>query len=40
VICGPGSITQAHQADEFIQVSEFKAGEKMLDSLLTTLQTA
>jgi acetylornithine deacetylase len=39
VICGPGSITQAHQADEFIQVSEFKAGEKMLDSLLTTLQT-
>ena len=38
VICGPGSIKQAHQADEFIGVSEFKAGEKMLDSLLKSLQ--
>ena len=38
VICGPGSIKQAHQADEFIRVSEFKAGEKMLDSLLKSLQ--
>ena len=38
VICGPGSIKQAHQADEFIRVSEFKSGEKMLDSLLKSLQ--
>ena len=38
VICGPGSIKQAHQADEFIRVSEFTAGEKMLDSLLKSLQ--
>ena len=38
VICGPGSIKQAHQADEFIRLSEFKAGEKMLDILLKSLQ--
>ena len=39
VICGPGSIAQAHQPDEFIELSEFTAGEKMLDRLIESLQT-
>ena len=40
VICGPGNIEQAHQADEFILTSQFDAGEKMLDSLVETLQVS
>ena len=40
VICGPGNIEQAHQADEFILASQFHAGEKMLDSLVETLQVS
>lgn len=39
VICGPGNIAQAHQPDEFIELSEFTAGEKMLDRLIESLQT-
>ena len=39
VICGPGNIAQAHQPDEFIELSEFTAGEKMLDLLIESLQT-
>ena len=38
VICGPGNIAQAHQPDEFIEMSEFMAGEKMLDRLIESLQ--
>lgn len=26
VVCGPGDIAQAHQADEYLEVSEFRAG--------------
>lgn len=37
VICGPGNIEQAHQADEFISIAQFEAGEafvaKVVDSL-------
>ena len=40
LVCGPGNIEQAHQADEFILASQFDAGEKMLDSLLETLQVS
>ena len=40
VICGPGNIAQAHQADEFIELSEFDAGAQMLERLLESLQTA
>ena len=40
VICGPGNIEQAHQADEFILASQFDAGKKMLDSLVETLQVS
>ena len=33
VICGPGDIAQAHQADEFVEVSQLKACEALLDRL-------
>ena len=37
VICGPGSIDQAHQQNEFIEISQFNAGwafmEKLVDNL-------
>ena len=39
VICGPGNIAQAHQPDEFIELSEFDAGARMLERLLESLQT-
>ena len=40
VICGPGSIAQAHQPNEFIELTEFHAGAQMLEQLLESLQTA
>ena len=37
VVCGPGDIAQAHQADEFISVAQFEAGQafaaKIIDHL-------
>ena len=37
VICGPGSIEQAHQPNEFISVAEFEAGHQFMRDLLTRL---
>jgi acetylornithine deacetylase len=37
VICGPGDIAQAHQADEFLEVAEFEAGQRFMESLLRAL---
>jgi acetylornithine deacetylase len=37
VICGPGSIAQAHRANEFIAKEELKKGEKMLQNLIDEL---
>lgn len=37
VVCGPGDIAQAHQADEFISVEQFRAGEAFLSRLVDTL---
>jgi acetylornithine deacetylase len=37
VVCGPGDIAQAHQADEYLEVSEFRAGEAFMDRLLADL---
>ena len=37
VICGPGSIEQAHQPDEYIEVSEFEAGQRFMERLLAEL---
>jgi len=34
VICGPGSIDQAHRADEFVALSELEACEKFLRKVL------
>ena len=34
VICGPGSIAQAHRADEFIAIEELEKGVKMLSDLI------
>jgi acetylornithine deacetylase len=37
VICGPGDIAQAHQADEYLEVSEFEAGQRFMQALLEEL---
>ncbi len=37
VICGPGSIDQAHQPNEYIEVSQFNAGHDFMKSLLARL---
>ncbi len=33
VVCGPGSIDQAHQPDEFIDIAQVKACEALLRKL-------
>ena len=38
VVCGPGSIAQAHQPDEFITVAQFEAGHAFMDRLVSRLQ--
>ena len=38
VICGPGHIAQAHQANEYLAVSEFLAGQAFMERLLRGLQ--
>ena len=40
VICGPGSIEQAHQPNEFIEVAQFKAGAAFLERMLDTMGPA
>jgi acetylornithine deacetylase len=37
VICGPGSISQAHQPNEFIEVSQFNAGHEFMQKLVERL---
>ncbi|PJN96432.1 acetylornithine deacetylase, partial [Amaricoccus sp. HAR-UPW-R2A-40] len=37
VICGPGSIEQAHQPDEFISLSQLEAGAAFMDRLIARL---
>ena len=34
VVCGPGSILQAHKANEYVEISELEACDKFLDRLL------
>ena len=36
-ICGPGSIEQAHQPNEFIEISQLAAGEAFMDRLIQRL---
>lgn len=37
VVCGPGDIAQAHQPEEYLEVSEFEAGQRFTAHLLETL---
>jgi len=37
VVCGPGDIAQAHQPDEFLELSEFHAGHRFMENLLDAL---
>lgn len=37
VVCGPGDIAQAHQADEYIELSEFRAGIDFMRKLVADL---
>ncbi len=37
VVCGPGDIAQAHQADEYLELSEFEAGHRFMQRLLASL---
>ena len=35
VVCGPGHIAQAHQADEYVSLAQLAAGERVLLALTT-----
>jgi len=35
VVCGPGHIAQAHQADEYVSLAQLAAGERFLQALMT-----
>jgi acetylornithine deacetylase len=37
VICGPGSIVQAHRADEFIELEQIEAGARFMTQLIENL---
>ncbi|MCR4317656.1 MAG: acetylornithine deacetylase [Planctomycetes bacterium] len=37
IVCGPGSIDQAHQANEFIRVSEFDKGPDFVQTIIREL---
>ena len=37
IVCGPGSIQQAHKPDEFIANEELRRCDAMLDALLERL---
>ncbi len=34
IVCEPGDIAQAHQPDEYLEVSEFEAGQRFMERLL------
>ncbi len=38
VVCGPGSIAQAHQPDEYLEVAQFEAGLVFMQRLIKDLQ--
>ena len=38
VVCGPGSIAQAHQPDEYIEIVQFDAGQTFMRRLVDSLQ--
>lgn len=38
VICGPGSIDQAHQPDEFVEISQMERGAQFMTRLIEAMQ--
>ncbi len=38
IICGPGSIEQAHKPDEYIDLDQLKKGERFISALIGSLQ--
>ena len=40
VVCGPGHIAQAHQADEYVSLAQLAAGERFLQALMTVAPEA
>lgn len=38
VVCGPGDIAQAHQPDEYLEVSQFEAGWAFMERLLDAVR--
>jgi len=39
VICGPGSIDQAHQPDEYIELSQMQRGAQFMGRLIESLKS-
>ena len=39
VVCGPGSIDQAHQPNEYVTVAQFNAGVAFMERLVQRLET-
>jgi acetylornithine deacetylase len=37
VVCGPGDIAQAHQPDEYLELAEWRAGQRFMERLLETI---
>ncbi|WP_368183998.1 acetylornithine deacetylase [Aestuariibius sp. HNIBRBA575] len=37
VVCGPGDIAQAHQPNEFLEISQLRAGETFMENLIKNL---
>lgn len=37
IVCGPGSIDQAHQPDEYIDITQLQAGEAFVSRLIATM---
>ena len=35
IICGPGSINQAHKPDEYIAIEQMEKGGKFIDKLIS-----
>ena len=35
VVCGPGSIEQAHQPNEYITIDQFQQGQTFIEKLLS-----
>ena len=37
IVCGPGSITQAHKPDEYIEMNQLQKCEDFLEKIINTL---